>query len=659
MSSPGLKPGVLAGLYPQKQQGLLSPWVAACQNQWALWRSFFSRHQYRLSWLRQAIATFEKDLPTLDDDALHERVQQLRPKLLRDGLKRALVLECFALVREMADRRLGLRPYDEQLLAGWVMINGALAEMRTGEGKTLSATLPACTAALAGIPVHVITSNDYLVQRDAQIMRPLYEAMGVSVSVVTSELSELEKRQAYCADVVYVTGNQLGFDYLRDRISSNNEESLLSLKLRQLSGDLPPLLLRGLCFAIVDEADSVLVDQARTPLLIARNRQDDSQADLYRQALDIARDLEVESHYLLDRRQRKVSLTDEGKQLLSFMPQTSRGFWAGAKKRNYLVCMALQALCLYQRDRHYLVRDGRIEIIDEHTGRAMPDRGLQFGLQQMIELKEGCDLSAERDVQASISYQRFFSRYMRLGGMSGTLQESADELRYIYGLSIQRIPTHRKDQLIARPVQVYLRQQDKWLGVLETVEAEIAAGRAVLIGTYSLASSEYLSDLLTNLGIPHQLLTAKQDQAEADIIESAGQPGAVTVATNMAGRGTDISLAGSVKEAGGLTVIASECNDSSRIDRQLFGRAARQGDPGSYVAILSLHDRSALSFWPRWLMAVVSRCFGQSCLPRWLGYGLVRLPQRRLENYHRKIRYRLWRGQQGLKQLLAFSGRQE
>jgi preprotein translocase subunit SecA len=556
MPSSGLKPGVLSGVYPQRQQDLLSPWLVALQTRLAFWRSCFSRRQYQLSWLRQAIGPYEKELPELGDDALRGRIQQLRPQLLRHGLKRELVLECFALVREMADRHLGLRPYDEQLLAGWVMINGALAEMRTGEGKTLSATLPACTAALAGIPVHVITSNDYLVRRDAQIMTPLYKAMGVSVSVVTSELSEGDKRQAYRADVVYVTGNQLGFDYLRDRISSNNEESSLSLKLRQLSGDLPPLLLRGLCFAIVDEADSVLIDQARTPLLIARNRHDDSHADLYQQALDITRQLDVESHCLLDRRQRTVSLTEEGKQFLSGMVQASRGFWAGAKKRNYLVCMALQALYLYQRDRHYLVREGRIEIIDEHTGRAMPDRGLQFGLQQMIELKENCELSAERDVQASISYQRFFSRYLHLGGMSGTLKESAGELRYIYGLSIRRIPTHRKDQLIARPVQVYLREQDKWGAVLDAVEGEITAKRAVLIGTYSLASSEYLSDLLASLGIEHQLLTAKQDENEADIIERAGQPGAVTVATNMAGRGTDIN------QRGQRLNVERSCNDT-------------------------------------------------------------------------------------------------
>jgi preprotein translocase subunit SecA len=478
-------------------------------------------------------------------------------------------------------------------MGGWVLLHGMVAEMETGEGKTLTATLPACTAALAGLPVHVVTVNDYLAARDAETMGPLYRLLGLSVGTVVSQMDTAARRGAYACDVTYCTNKQLVFDYLWDRISLEGSSSRMKLRIERLAGGpqrSEKLIQRGLHFAIVDEADSVLVDEARTPLIISERGGDTVEQEIYVTAVELARALERNVDFEIDDRDRQVDLLEAGRARLAELGEPQGGIWRGQLRREALACQALSALHCFHLDQHYLVQGEKIEIIDEYTGRVMPDRSWEHGLHQMIEVKEGVPVTGRQQPRARISYQRFFRRYLHLAGMTGTAREVAGELSSVYRLPVVGIPTNRPVRRRSAGERVLRSADEKWEAVAARVAALYDAGRPVLVGTRSVEASERLSALLTEAVLPHRVLNARQDQEEALIIREAGEPGRITVATNMAGRGTDICLAAGVAERGGLHVIATERHEARRIDRQLFGRCGRQGDPGSYESFVSLED---------------------------------------------------------------------
>jgi preprotein translocase subunit SecA len=534
----------------------------------------------------------EPEVQPLTDDGLRDAAEALRPSFLRHGLRDDLLVRCFALVREASRRVLGKRQYRVQLMGGRALVEGWLAEMATGEGKTLTAGAPAIAAALAGLPVHVVTVNDYLAERDAELLTPLYEFFGLSVGICRHGQQPAERRAAYAADITYGANKEIAFDYLRDRIALGQRRGRAGLAMRAVLRDAPgqPLLLRGLGFAIVDEADSVLVDEARTPLIISAEAGDEDAAAAYGFALELAGRLEEGPHYELLRARRLARLTDAGRARVEELSRLRGGPWAIRRARDELAEQALTALHLFHRGHQYVVAEGKVQIVDEYTGRIAEGRTWERGLHQLIETKEGVEMTGRRETLARITYQRFFRRYLRLSGMTGTGWELAGELRAIYGLPIVRIPTNRPSQRRDLGARLLPTTARKWDAIADAAQRMSATGRPVLVGTKSVEASEELATRLAARGLPHTVLNAHHDKREAEIVAQAGQAGRITVATNMAGRGTDIHLGEGVAEAGGLHVIVAEFHDSPRIDRQLIGRGARQGDPGSFEAIVSVED---------------------------------------------------------------------
>jgi preprotein translocase subunit SecA len=469
-----------------------------------------------------------------------------------------------------------------------------------------------------------------------------------------------ERRAQYACDVTYCCNKELAFDYLRDRIALGRHRSRTRLDLEKLvhgRSRSDELVLRGLCFGIVDEADSVLVDEAKTPLIISAGKEiDDIEEQVYETAVQLAARLEPGLDFEINHRERAIRLTESGEELLEELAQELRGVWKGPNRRSQFVGQALSALHLFERDKHYLVNEGQVQIIDEYTGRLMPDRSWERGLHQMIEAKEGCEITGHTDAQAKISYQRFFTRYQRLAGMTGTAKEIADELWSVYHLATVKVPTHRPVQRRDLGQQVHATAEERWDAVVSRILALREQGRAILVGTRSVAASEHLSARLEAAGVPHQVLNARQDAEEAEIVAAAGESGRVTVATNMAGRGTDIELSPETLAAGGLHVIATERHEARRIDRQLFGRCGRQGDPGSFEEIVSLEDELVTAHAAP--MAAAASAPGSDPHSK-VRRAAVRVAQRRAEALHAKIRRRLLEADQNESQRLAFSGRGE
>jgi preprotein translocase subunit SecA len=558
-----------------------------------------------------------------------------------------------------------MRHFDCQLLGGWVLFNGQLAEMQTGEGKTLTAALPACTAALAGVPVHIVTSNDYLASRDAELLLPLYKALGLSVGVVREDM-DFDARRAACAcDITHCSNKQVTFDYLRDRVERGQENSKLQLDFGRPGSDPTShhrLMLRGLCYAIVDEADSVLIDEARTPLILSRSLERDQATQAsFREALDMAACLNPGEDFRIEMSEHEVTLSESGRERLKALAAPLGPLWAAPRRREELIGQALMAQHLFIRDREYVVHDGKVQIVDAHTGRVMADRSWEHGLQQMVETKEACELSAHKQTLARISYQRFFRRYLKLVCMTGTAREVEREMGEVYGLSVVRIPTHRPPRRVARPPRVFAQAEDRDAAVVASARAEQARERAVLIGTRSVLMSEHLGRMFSEAGVEPQILNARQNADEACIIAQAGQAGRITVATNMAGRGTDISLDVGVADNGGLHVIVTERNDAARIDRQLVGRCARQGDAGSCQMFASLEDEIPSVCLPPALcrlLAMFARGAGRE-LPGWLGKTVLNRTQRSLERRHEGMRRQLEREDERLSDVLAFTGQRE
>jgi preprotein translocase subunit SecA len=644
--------------YPERDDKSTSApdlWARAWIDRvWELWRTPVTRE---LRSLMRLMAQQQAALAAASDTQLRQQLKQHAAAAVHD-LRRAELHQALLHVAEIAHRTLAMRPYATQLLGAATLLRGQLAEMQTGEGKTLTAGLAACVAGAAGVPVHVVTVNDYLAQRDAEKLAPLFAFMGLKVGAVVHGIDPEVKRQAYASDIAYCTNKELVFDYLRDRVASGGRASAAQVRTRALFGaSAGAPMLRGLHLAIVDEADSILIDEARTPLILAEKAGPVPHAESFAQALRIASELQLGEHFAINAGRRELHLTASGQARLTQKCAGDGGPWRAAHEREHLVTQALRATHLFLRDQQYLVdADNKVQIIDEYTGRVLPGRNWEQGLHQMIEAKEGVELSEQTQTLARITYQRFFTRYLRLGGMTGTAREMARELLSVYRLRTVTIPTHRPSARIRLPDQVCIDEARKWQAVAEFAAQCHRRGQPVLVGTRAVDASDRLSCALTAHGLPHQVLNARQDAQEAAIVADAGQPGAITVATNMAGRGTDIALGADVAQRGGLCVILTEYHESPRIDRQLFGRCARQGDAGTCVAIVALDD-ALFKQHGGVEMKMLNQARGMqgTALRAWVA-RLRRNAQASAERMHARTRRDTLRRDHDLDKLMAFSG---
>ncbi len=570
----------------------------------ALVNRFIGNHRRRGGILKQlkqeadAIVLQEREWVELSDAALQRRLLDFREHFRRGGRQAdELVLPALAAIREAADRQLGLRPFPVQLMGALALHRGFLAEMATGEGKTLTAGLAAILAGWSRRPCHVITVNDYLVARDAEWLGPLYHFCGVRVGAVTASASPPERLKGYGCDVTYVTSKELLADFLRDRLRLGRLQDPTRRLIRrmlqpQLAG-MPgrPGFARLLHTAIVDEADSVLIDEAVTPLIISASRKNESLREAARLAQEMIQILQPETDYQLNTRYKEIELTQPGLDKLIEQASSLPGLWQGPDRRLELVVQALIAREFFHRDKQYIIEDGdKVVIVDEFTGRPMPQRTWQAGMHQAIEAKEGLSVSDPVETVARLSFQRFFRCFHKLSGMTGTAREAARELWQNYGLPVIAIPSNRPCIREQWPDRFFLTEEAKWADMVDEVERLHTTGRPLLIGTRSVQTSEHLWSRLTARGLEPKILNATRLQEEAETIAVAGERGRITIATNMAGRGTDIKLGRGVAPLGGLHVIASERHESGRVDRQLFGRSGRQGDPGSAQAFVSLDD---------------------------------------------------------------------
>ena len=653
---PWLSPEIITAPAPERDRVELKWWDRACYAAADPLQRVLIRRGLVRSGLVSRVEAHAAELGSLDDAALRLAADRLRPRLVAQGFTLELVARSFALVREACARKTGMRHRPVQLMGGLAMISGHVAEMRTGDGKTITALLPAATAALAGMPVHVVTINDYLAERDANELRPVYEVLGLEVGLAIHGQSRPDRKRAYYSDVLYACNKELVFDYLRDRHAIGRPSDA---RLRASRLGMPPdhsqTLMRGLHFAIVDEADSILIDEARTPLIISREHGAEMSTALCDVLLGAARKLSEELHYKISEVKRSVRLTPAGQSALPDLLASLEGHWKAKRAREELIQQALAALLLYRRDQHYIVVEEKIQIVDEFTGRTMPDRQWQRGLQQLIEAKEGCPTTGRRETLTQITYQRFFRRYLGLCGMTGTAAEVAAEFHSVYGLSVVPIPTHRPDLKRDLGITLCKTRSGKWQAVVESSRLLVEQGRSVLIGTRSVEASEQLAGFFAKAGLAYVLLNARNEPEEADMVSLAGHSGRITIATNMAGRGTDIKLAPEVARSGGLHVILTEYHESGRIDRQLFGRCGRQGDPGSYQAIVSLEDNlfevhaGLLTRWCR------GRSRPDEMIPPWFGRLLKPAAQGRAERLHARIRRATLQADTSMEKALAFA----
>ncbi|WP_432448571.1 preprotein translocase subunit SecA [Aliiroseovarius marinus] len=613
----------------------------------------------------EKINALEDEFAALSDDGLVAKTEEFK-KRIADGEKLDAILpEAFANCREAAKRALGLRAFDTQLMGGMFLHQGNIAEMKTGEGKTLVATFPAYLNALTGKGVHIVTVNDYLARRDAEWMSKVYGALGMTTGVVYPQQDDAEKRDAYACDVTYATNNELGFDYLRDNMKS----------------DLKDMAQRGHNFAIVDEVDSILIDEARTPLIISGPSEDRS--ELYVTIDALIPEL-TEDHYTIDEKNRGATFTEDGNEFLEevlhargLLPEGQSLYDPESTTIVHHVNQGLRAHKLFTRDKDYIVRDGEVVLIDEFTGRMMAGRRLSEGLHQAIEAKEGCKTQPENVTLASVTFQNYFRLYGTLSGMTGTALTEAEEFDEIYGLGVVEVPTNRPIARIDDHDAVYRTEREKYAAVVEEIAKAHEKGQPILVGTTSIEKSEELSQLLTQAKIKHDVLNARQHEREAQIVADAGKLGAVTIATNMAGRGTDIKLGGNVefkvmeaiaadpdgnpdeirtrieaahdadeqavKDAGGLFVLATERHESRRIDNQLRGRSGRQGDPGRSSFFLSLEDDLMRIFGSERLEKVLSTLGmqeGEAIVHPWVNKSLERA-QAKVEGRNFDIRKQL------------------
>jgi preprotein translocase subunit SecA len=613
----------------------------------------------RMQKIVDQINALEPTFQALTDEQLQAKTAEFRQRLQDGASLDSLLPAAFATVRETSVRTLKMRHFDVQLIGGLALHEGNIAEMRTGEGKTLTETLPAYLNALTGKGVHIITVNDYLAKRDAEWMAPIYSFLGLTTGTVLTSMPQSEKKTAYASDITYGTNNEFGFDYLRDNMVFSLEERVQ----------------RGLHYAIVDEVDSILIDEARTPLIISGAAEDSS--DLYMRINRLIPQLTKQEKegepgdYTLDEKTRQAFLTEEGHQHVEkllvdagLLAEGQSLYDAANITLMHHISAALRANKLYHRDVDYIVQDNQVVIVDEHTGRTMPGRRWSEGLHQSVEAKESVNIQNENQTLASITFQNYFRLYEKLAGMTGTADTEAYEFQQIYGLSVVVIPTNQAVKRKDLPDQIYLTAREKFNAIITDIKDAEKRGQPVLVGTASIETSEYLSDILKKESIPHQVLNAKFHEKEAQIIAQAGSPGAITIATNMAGRGTDIVLGGNLSAeisalenpsethiadlrakwqerhaqviaAGGLHITGSERHESRRIDNQLRGRSGRQGDPGSTRFYLSLQDNLMRIFASDWVASVMQRLGMQE------GDAIEhRMVSKSIENAQRKVESR-------------------
>lgn len=553
------------------------------------WLDPTERELKRLRSVVEEINALEPQMMALSDEELQAKTPYFQQKLANGASLDDLLVEAFAVVREAARRTLGMRHFDVQLLGGIILHQGRIAEMKTGEGKTLVATLPVYLNALTNEGVHVVTVNDYLAKRDAEWMGAVYKFLGLSVGVIVHGLSFEGRQAAYSCQITYGTNNEFGFDYLRDNMVVYPEQ----------------IVQRALNYAIVDEVDSILIDEARTPLIISGAAEDSAQH--YVRFAQIAPQLRRGRDYEVDEKAKTISITEEGLSRVEKILGIEDLFDDAHFELNHYLNQSLKAKEFFLRDRDYVVKDGEVIIVDEFTGRLMPGRRYSDGLHQSIEAKEGVPVLKESQTLASITYQNYFRMYKKLAGMTGTAKTEEEEFRKIYGLDVVVIPTNKPMIRRDYPDLVFKTKQAKIRAIIADIVERHKKGQPVLVGTISIEASEHLSQLLKKEGVPHQVLNAKYHEKEAEIIKLAGQRGMVTIATNMAGRGTDIVLGEGVVELGGLHVIGSERHEARRIDNQLRGRSGRQGDPGSSQFYVSMEDDLMRLFGSERIMGIMDR----------------------------------------------------
>ena len=532
----------------------------------------------KLAALADRVFAYEDKFAKLSDQELKDKTPEFKKRYQNGESLDAMLPEAFAVVREAAKRVLGLFPFKVQVIGGIVLHRGDIAEMRTGEGKTLTATMPVYLNAIAGKGVHVITVNEYLSERDGEEMGELYNWLGLSVGINGADKTPEEKRKAYECDITYSTNSEIGFDYLRDNMVVYKEQQVQ----------------RGLNFAIIDEVDSILIDESRTPLIISGGSAGNT--NLYRRADRFVKTLSEKKDYKVDLETKTVALTDEGNRKAEKYFKLNNLYDTDNTALTHHIDQALRANYIMSNNKDYVVKDGEVMIVDSFTGRIMDGRRFSDGLHQALEAKENVEIQEETKTMANITYQNLFRMYGKLSGMTGTAKTEQEEFREIYNMEVISIPTNRPVQRIDEPDLLYPSLKSKFNAVLSKIEELHAKGQPILVGTVAVETSEYLSHRLDEKNIPHNVLNAKNHAKEAEIIMNAGQKGSVTIATNMAGRGTDIKLGPGVKELGGLAVIGTERHESRRIDNQLRGRSGRQGDPGFSQFYMSLEDDLMLRF---------------------------------------------------------------
>ena len=526
----------------------------------------------RIRSIVEEINGLEPELLSLSDTSLRAKTEEFKARLADGETLDDILPEAFAVVRESSKRVLGMRHFDVQMIGGIVLHRGNIAEMRTGEGKTLVATLPVYLNALSGKGVHVVTVNDYLAKRDSEWMGRLYNFLGLSTGLIVAGLDYDQRKQSYGADITYGTNNEFGFDYLRDNMVVHADQ----------------MVQRPLNYAIVDEVDSILIDEARTPLIISGPGE--RSTERYYELAKVVPHLVKDEDYTIDEKQKTIAPTEEGIAKVEKMLQIENLYDSSNLELNHLLSASLRAYAMMERDKDYVVKDGEVVIVDEFTGRLMFGRRYSDGLHQAIEAKEGLRVERESQTLASITFQNYFRMYDKLSGMTGTAKTEEQEFNNIYGLEVYEIPPNKVLARVDMPDLIFKTKDAKYRAVIRDVVERHKTGQPILVGTTSITQSEMLSDMLTKAGVPHNVLNAKHHEQEAEIVANAGQYGMVTIATNMAGRGTDISLGEGVAELGGLHILGTERHESRRIDNQLRGRSGRQGDNGSSQFFLSLED---------------------------------------------------------------------
>lgn len=632
-------PGLILGSYPERRDAVPDydlPWLRC-------WLADFPvlqhARQVRLNQRAQRVISHWAALRANPATFMPAQLAKLQAEMARDGFDSPACEECCAVVCLAIEESLGRTLRPAQIMTALTVLGGALAELPTGEGKSLASALAACVAALAGVPVHAVTSNDYLAGRDALMLYPLAERLGLRIAAIVPGMNTQDRREAYAANITFCSARELVFDYLRDRSRKNDQ------------------VLRGLCMAIVDEADSVFIDEAATPFILSETFEEASQQAVSVQALRLAGSMKPGFDFRIDIRDHSITFSDQGLDLIETETAGDIPLWGVPRYRREMAELAIRALYVLRRNVDYMVSEGKVHIIDANSGRRAEGRSWSRGLHQMVEIKERCKPTPSTRVIAQITFQRFFSRYHLLSGLSGTLLEARRELLEVYGLGVQRIPTGRPASLQVLPPILSTHAEATHSLLLDEVTRTLAEGRPILIGTDSVRESERISQLLRTAGLPHSVLNARQDKEEAELIARAGRAGAITVTTNMAGRGTDILIDERVAQAGGLHVISCQHNSSRRIDRQLFGRAARLGQPGSARALLTLNEgllgRHIGAHWHKILHFLASSPHGT--MPLVVGRLLMRLAQYREEQRGRIARKRLREAdvQDGGKQLFG------